>query len=239
MLTAKLNKLVLKPPQDENNSPPLGYITAGAGVKLAKLANTATNHALTGLEFAQAIPGSVGGAIYMNAGAYDHDIAGVCASVNVLTKGSSGAYEIKEIRGVDMEFGYRTSRIQREGGFILDAVFRLIPGDREEIRATVKDLNDKRREKQPHQPSAGSAFKRPPGHYAGKLIQDAGCKGLQIGGAQISEKHAGFVINTGDATARDVCLLMDEVRRRVHEMSGVWLESEIKPLGHSFPWVSV
>jgi UDP-N-acetylmuramate dehydrogenase len=167
----------------------------------------------------------------MNAGAYGHDIAEVCTHVTVLKDD-----KLVKIPTPEMGFGYRTSRIQHEGGIIVEALFRLLEGDTEEIQAEVKKLNAQRREKQPHQPSAGSTFKRPEGHFAGGLIEKAGLKGFSIGGAQVSEKHAGFVINTGNATAQDVCQLMHEVRNRVHEMAGVWLEPEVKILGRKYPW---
>ena len=223
VLTTGLNTLEVTAPPGE-----IGRITASAGVKLAKLADTACKNSLQGLEFAQAIPGSVGGAVYMNAGAYGHDIAEVCESVTFL----SG----EVILGKNMGFDYRTSRVQGEGGIIIEAVFRLLPGNPEEIRATINILNNQRREKQPYEPSAGSTFKRPPGLFAGKLIEDAGLKGFSVGAAQVSEKHAGFVVNKGGATADEVCRLMDEVRKRVHEKSGVWLEPEVKIIGRKYPW---
>ena len=209
----------------------IGYITAGAGVKLAKLADTACKVGLQGLAFAQAIPGSVGGAVYMNAGAYGHDIEEVCTQVTVL-KGE----KIITISTPEIAFGYRTSRMQHEEGIIVEALFRLLPGDTEEIRAEIKSLNEKRRKNQPHEPSAGSTFKRPEGFFAGKLIEDANLKGFTVGNAQVSEKHAGFVINKGGATAADVCQLMHEVRNRVHALYNVWLEPEIKIFGRNYPW---
>jgi len=226
MLTSALNNLTVNAPPRE-----IGYIKAGAGVRLAKLAETACKNDLQGLEFAQAIPGSVGGAVYMNAGAYEHDIAEVCVSVALLQNG-----KLVEIAGKDMGFDYRTSRIKHEGGFIIEATFRLLPGKEEEIRAEMTRLNALRREKQPFEPSAGSTFKRPPGYFAGKLIRDAGLIGFQVGGAQVSEKHAGFVINKGNASADDVCNLMDTIRKRVFEMFGVWLEPEVEIIGRKYPW---
>jgi UDP-N-acetylmuramate dehydrogenase len=229
VLTTGLNCMAVE------KSPALGYITAGAGTRLAKLADTACKAGLQGLEFAQGIPGSVGGAVYMNAGAYGHDIAEVCLTVKVLEM-KKNSHTITEYRGVDMGFDYRTSRIQQENAVILEAVFRLLYGDPTEIRTQINELNKQRREKQPHEPSAGSTFKRPPGYFAGKLIEDAGLKGFAVGGAKVSEKHAGFVINTGNATAEDVCRLMDEVRKRVFAGNGVWLEPEIKIIGRKYPW---
>jgi UDP-N-acetylmuramate dehydrogenase len=210
----------------------IGYITAAAGVHLAKLANTACTKGLQGLEFAQAIPGSVGGAVYMNAGAYGHDIAEVCTSVILLKKDG-----LIKIPGKDMGFGYRTSNVQSQGGIIMEATFRLLPGDPVEIRKTIDELNAKRRENQPFEPSAGSTFKRPEGHFAGALIREAGLVGQSVGGAQVSEKHAGFIINKSGATAEDVCLLMDAVRKKVYENSGVWLEPEVKVIGRKYPWL--
>jgi len=226
LLTTSLNTLTVDAQANQ-----IGYIKAGAGVRLAKLADTACKHNLQGLEFAQAIPGSVGGAVYMNAGAYDHDIAEVCVSVTILQNG-----KLVEIAGKDMGFDYRTSRVQSDGGVIVEAIFRLLPGNADDIRAEMARLNALRREKQPFEPSAGSTFKRPKGYFAGKLIQDAGLMGFKIGGAQVSKKHAGFVINAGDATADDVCNLMDTIRKRVFEMAGVWLEPEVEIIGRKYPW---
>jgi UDP-N-acetylmuramate dehydrogenase len=209
----------------------IGYITAAAGVRLAKLADLACKAGLQGLEFANGIPGSVGGAVYMNAGAYGHDIEEVCTSVTVLQKDRT-----INISGKEMGFGYRKSRIQHEGGIILEASFRLLPGDPEAIRTAMNELNAKRREKQPFEPSAGSTFKRPEGYYAGMLIREAGLKGHRIGGAEVSDKHAGFIVNKGGATAEDVCRLMDLVRKTVYEKNGVWLEPEIEILGRKYPW---
>ncbi|MCL2363161.1 MAG: UDP-N-acetylmuramate dehydrogenase [Defluviitaleaceae bacterium] len=226
ILTTALNHLSVEAQPNE-----IGYIKVGAGVRLAKLAEAACKNNLQGLEFAQAIPGSVGGAVYMNAGAYGHDIAEVCVSVTILQNG-----KLVEIAGKDMGFDYRTSRVQHEGGVIVEAIFRLLPGKEEDIRNEMARLNAMRREKQPFEPSAGSTFKRPPGFFAGKLIQDAGLMGYKIGGAQVSKKHAGFVINTGDATADDICNLMDTVRKHVFEMAGVWLEPEVEIIGRKYPW---
>jgi UDP-N-acetylmuramate dehydrogenase len=227
-LTANLNGITI----DYKPGDKLGYITTDAGVRLARLADTACKTGLQGLAFAQGIPGSVGGAIYMNAGAYGHDIAEVCESVSVLGLDDC----VKPFWGKDMGFGYRKSRVQDEGGIIIEAKFRLLPGDPDEIRAEMNELNEERRAKQPYEPSAGSTFKRPEGHFAGKLIREAGLVGHSAGGAQVSEKHAGFIINKGGATADDVCRLMDIIRKRVHETSGVWLEPEIKVLGRDYPW---
>jgi UDP-N-acetylmuramate dehydrogenase len=226
ILSAGLSKVEINAKPGE-----IGYITAGAGVRLAKVADMACKAGLQGLEFAHAIPGSVGGAVYMNAGAFDHEIAGVCTSITLLRK------ELVLTLGTsEIGFGYRTSRMQQEGGYIVEATFRLLPGDPEEIRETINGLNARRRQKQPYEPSAGSVFKRPKGLFAGKLVEDAGLKGYTVGGAQVSEKHAGFIINKGGATAEDVCQIMDTVRKRVYERFGVWLEPEIEILGRKYPW---
>ena len=189
-------------------------ITARAGALLSAVANTALEHGLTGMEFASGIPGSVGGALVMNAGAYGGEIRDILLSAEGL------------------ELGYRTSNITALGRTVLGASFRLKKGDPAEIEAKMKDLNGRRKEKQPLEyPSAGSTFKRPEGYFAGKLIQDAGLKGFSIGGAQVSEKHAGFVINKGNATAKDILDLIKEVQRRVFEDAGVRLETEIRMAG--------
>ncbi|MCL2202381.1 MAG: UDP-N-acetylmuramate dehydrogenase [Defluviitaleaceae bacterium] len=227
MLTTGLDTLQIDAKPGE-----IGYITAAAGVRLSKLADAACESGLQGLEFAQSIPGSVGGAVYMNAGAYGHDIEEVCTAVTLLKTG-----KIIKIPGKEMAFGYRTSRVQNEGGCIIEAIFRLLPGDPGEIRATINKLNAERREKQPFEPSAGSTFKRPKGHFAGKLIREAGLMGRTVGAAQVSEKHAGFIINKGGATAQDVCGLMEIVRKDVYSNAGVWLEPEVKILGQKYPWM--
>lgn len=203
-------------------------IEAQAGALLGAVANTALEHGLAGMEFASGIPGSVGGALVMNAGAYGGEIKDILESAEILeTDGSRCAVTAEEL-----ELGYRTSNILPLGRTVLSARFRLKPGDPEEIAAKMKDLNGRRKDKQPLEyPSAGSTFKRPEGYFAGKLIEDAGCKGLTVGGARVSEKHAGFVINIGDATAKDVLDLIHEVQRRVLVQSGVMLEPEIKMTG--------
>jgi len=206
------------------------FITAGSGTKLARLAETACKTGLAGLEFASGIPATVGGAVYMNAGAYKSEIKDVCESVEVLLPdGNIATYE----RGL-LGFGYRTSRFQNEDEIITAARFKLTPGCPDEIRATMNDLNNRRRTTQPlDYPSAGSAFKRPAkeGYYAAKLIDDNGLKGFTIGGAQVSEKHAGFIINKGNAKASDVLALMKAVQEKVYKSSGIWLEPEVQMLG--------
>ncbi|MBQ6595329.1 MAG: UDP-N-acetylmuramate dehydrogenase [Clostridia bacterium] len=202
-------------------------ITAEAGAPLSRVAQAALGAGLAGLEFASGLPGSVGGACVMNAGAYDGQLRDVLIQARVYH-----ASEVRTWKKAEMEMGYRTSRPLREGGIVLSAVFELREGDREAIGGLMRDLNNRRREKQPlNMPSAGSVFKRPVGLFAGRLIEDAGLKGFSIGGAQVSEKHAGFIVNTGNATAADVLALIAEVQRRVYASSGISLETEVRVLG--------
>ena len=205
---------------------PDGAVYAEAGVSLSKLASFAQQNGLSGLEFASGIPGSVGGGCFINAGAYGGEMKDVIESVVVLSLQDQGLYEVPV---ANCQYGYRKSYFTTHPGcVILAAVFRLQPGDKDEIAARMREMNDKRRQKQPLElPSAGSAFKRPAGHYAGALIEQAGLKGYTVGGAQVSEKHAGFVVNIGGATSHDVYDLMMHVRNTVYEQSGVELEPEI------------
>ncbi len=200
---------------------------AEAGLLLSRAAKEAARMSLGGFEFAAGIPGTVGGAVVMNAGAYGSELKDVLTWVRVLdTEG-----KILTLEAGELELGYRTSRIPSEGYVVLEAGFKLAAGDREAILGRMEELAAKRREKQPlDYPSAGSTFKRPAGHFAGKLIEDAGLRGFRVGGAQVSEKHCGFVINRKDATAADVMELCREVKRRVREQSGVELELEVKLL---------
>lgn len=201
-------------------------ITAAAGVRLAKLAEEACKENLAGLAFASGIPGTVGGAVYMNAGAYGHEIKDFCQTVQMLDNGKSVIVPVEQ-----MGFGYRKSMVQEGRMLVLEATFKLTQGNANEIREEMKNLNNKRRASQPlDYPSAGSTFKRPEGYFAGKLIEDCGLKGFSIGGAQVSEKHAGFVINKGGATAKDVRDLIEAIRQRVHDRFGVWLEPEVRVL---------
>ncbi len=203
-------------------------IVAGAGALLSQVAQKAKQASLTGLEFASGIPGSVGGAVMMNAGAYDGEMKDVIESVKVIS--SDG--EILELDNDTMEFGYRSSILQKHPMTVVEATFRLQKGDADAIEAKMKDFNGRRREKQPLEyPSAGSTFKRPEGYFAGKLIQDAGLSGYTVGGAQVSEKHCGFVINKDHATATDIYTLIKEVQRKVKASSGVSLETEVVCLG--------
>ena len=204
-------------------------IKAGAGAMLSKVAKIAYDNCLTGLEFASGIPGSVGGAIVMNAGAYGGEIKDVVTSVTLY---DATAKEIVTKTAEEMKFGYRTSIIKFYPYVVLEAEFSLKEGDRAAIKETMDDLAARRRDKQPLEyPSAGSTFKRPEGYFAGKLIEDAGLKGVSVGGAQVSEKHSGFVINKGGATATDILELIRRIREKVYEDSGVMLETEVVILG--------
>ena len=205
---------------------PDGAIYAEAGVSLAKLSSFACQHSLSGLEFASGIPGSVGGGILMNAGAYGGEMKDVTESVVTYYLPQQKLYETLNSQ---CGFGYRRSAFQTIAGCaIVSAVFRLKEGDPEEISAKMRELNDRRREKQPLDlPSAGSAFRRPEGYYAAALIDECGLKGYTVGGAQVSPKHAGFVVNLGNATSHDVYDLMMHVRSTVYQLKGVPLEPEI------------
>lgn len=203
-------------------------IRANAGALLSQIAAAAKNASLTGFEFAGGIPGTLGGAAVMNAGAYGGEMKDVLREVTVVTKEG----EIVTIPAGELEMGYRTSLIKRTGYIVLEAVLDLEQGDQEEIKERMRELTEQRVSKQPLEyPSAGSTFKRPIGHFAGKLIMDAGLRGYQVGGAQVSEKHCGFVINKGGATAADVCRLMQDVQEKVNEQFSVMLEPEVKFLG--------
>ena len=196
------------------------------GLLLSRLANFAMEHGLTGLEFAAGIPGSVGGAVTMNAGAYGGEISQALSSVTSVSLPSE-----ELIRERDFQFSYRHSIYQERREFILRASFTLEPGDPAVIKARMDELAVKRREKQPLEyPSAGSMFKRPPGHFAAALIDQCGLKGLTVGGAQVSEKHAGFVVNRGGATCSHVLELVRQVKERVLAETGVELEMEVKVL---------
>ena len=203
-------------------------IRAQAGALLSLVAKRALDAELTGFEFAAGIPGTLGGACVMNAGAYGGEMKDVLQSVTVLTdKG-----EVKTLAKEELELGYRTSVIAKKGYIVLEAVIELQKGEKEAIQAVMDELKEKRITKQPLEyPSAGSTFKRPEGYFAGKLIQDAGLRGFQVGGAQVSEKHCGFVINKNQATASDVMNLMNQVSDKVYEAFGVRLEPEVKRLG--------
>ena len=199
-----------------------------AGAQNAAVAKRALDASLTGFEFAAGIPGTIGGAVVMNAGAYGGEMKDILKEVTVLDPNGM----IRTIPAEELELGYRTSIIARKGYVVLEAVIVLKAGDPKEIKAAMDELKEKRVTKQPLEyPSAGSTFKRPEGYFAGKLIMDAGLRGFSVGGAQISEKHCGFVINKGNATAKDVTELMDETKKIVMEKFGVALEPEVKRLG--------
>ena len=203
-------------------------IVAQAGASMAQIARTAMEHELTGMEFASGIPGTIGGGVVMNAGAYGGELSQIVTQVNVVN--SEGG--IMELDNETMEFGYRTSTIRNNPFTVTEVILRLEKGDRQQIRERMEELAARRREKQPLEyPSAGSTFKRPAGHYAGQLIMEAGLRGFQCGGAKVSDKHCGFVINTGNATAEDVRKLIREVQARVKDQFNVDLETEVLFLG--------
>lgn len=199
-------------------------ITCGAGAMLSSVCLKALSLSLTGLEFAYGIPGTAGGALYMNAGAYGGQTADVIESAECLT--ATG--EIKTLKKENMQLGYRSSVFKNGGLIIISLTFALKKGDKAEIKAEMDELLNRRKQKQPLEyPSAGSTFKRPEGYFAGALIEKNGLKGLTVGGAQVSEKHAGFVINRGGATAADVKALIGKIQKKVFENDGVMLEPEV------------
>ena len=201
------------------------HIWVAGGVTMTRAAIYAANLGLSGLEFAHGIPGTVGGGVYMNAGAYGGEICQVCTQVEAVDRRGNFVTLTNE----EMEFSYRHSRLEEDGSIVLGAVFALIPKDPQEIRATMTDLQIRRKASQPLDlPSAGSAFKRPQGGYAAALIDSAGLKGFRVGDAGVSEKHAGFVVNLGSATADQVKTLLREVSDRVYDNSGIRLEPEVR-----------
>lgn len=203
-------------------------VNAGAGCPLSSLAKRVAQAGLDGFAFAGGIPGTVGGAVVMNAGAYGGEIRDSLREVEVITPEG----DTKTLAAKELELGYRHSIFQKNKDVILKAVFEFEPGSADEVLARMKELNERRREKQPLEyASAGSTFKRPEGYFAGALIEEAGLKGYRIGDAQVSEKHAGFIINRGDATASDIAALIRHVQERVKEVSGVSLEPEVKMIG--------
>lgn len=207
--------------EDENGNV---FVTAGAGVSLNALASYALQNSLTGIEFAYGIPGSVGGAVYMNAGAYEHSVSEVIVkSTFVDRNGETGT-----LAGDEHMFGYRRSAYMKNSAIVTTATFMLKKGDPAQIKATMDDLMSRRREKQPLEyPSAGSVFKRYPGYFTAKLIDDAGLKGYSVGGAQVSVKHAGFIINKNNATANDVKQLIDIIKQKIHSIYGIDIECEV------------
>ena len=203
-------------------------ITAGAGALLKDVSAAAAAHGLTGMEFACGIPGSVGGAVFMNAGAYDGEMKNVVQTVRSVTMDGALVTRV----AADIDLGYRHSIYQTNGEAICEVELQLVAGDKAAIDAKIADFTQRREMKQPLElASAGSTFKRPKGYFAGTLIQETGLKGLTVGGAQVSTKHAGFVVNTGTATAADVLGVIHEVQRRVKEAHGVELHPEVRILG--------
>ena len=205
-------------------------ITVEAGAMLSSVANRAADAGLTGLEFASGIPGSIGGAVYMNAGAYGGEMKDVITTVQILRE--DGQIETVPVDKLDLS--YRHSALMNSSGIVIGATLQLAKGNKDEIKATIDDIRQKRIEKQPlNFPSAGSTFKRPEGYFAGKLIDDSGLRGYTVGGAQVSEKHCGFVINKSDATASEVLQLMKEVDEKVFGKFGVHLTPEVRIIGRN------
>ena len=203
-------------------------ILAGSGTSLIKTTYIALQHNLTGFEFASGIPGTIGGAVFMNAGAYGGEIKDVLESVIVLDKNLN----IIQRKAEDLNIGYRYTNIEENGDIILEAKFKLSKGKHDEIKAKMDELSISRQSKQPlDYPSCGSVFKRPPGMFAGKLIQDCGLQGFRIGGAEVSRKHANFILNVDNATSTDYLAVMNHVQNTVLEKFGVWLEPEVKIIG--------
>lgn len=203
-------------------------LTFGSGVSLAQASKKAAELGLSGMEFAVGIPGSIGGAVYMNAGAYDGEMAKVVKSVRVM----DAAGEVSELSAGELDFGYRHSALQGSGKIVTSVTVELAAGDKQAIAEKMADFSNRRITKQPLElPSAGSMFKRPPGYFAGTLIDQTGLKGYTVGGAQVSTKHAGFVVNIGGATAADVLQLISDVQAKVFAAHGVKLEPEVLVLG--------
>ena len=207
-------------------------VVVKSGMTLTNMASRLARMGLAGFEFAGGIPGTVGGAIVMNAGAYGGEIKDTLVEVTVMNEKG----ELVKLDADELELSYRHSILQEKNWIVLSGTFTFESGSQDEIRAQIQEYNKRRREKQPLEyASAGSTFKRPEGYFAGKLIEDAGLKGYHIGGARVSDKHAGFVINTGDATASEIHSLIEHVKRKVLEKSGVMLEPEVKMIG-DFSW---
>ena len=205
-------------------------VVVEAGALLSTVANKVAKAGLTGMEFASGIPGSIGGAVFMNAGAYGGEIKDILESVLILTP----EMETKTVTPEELSMSYRHSSLMEEGGYVLSAVLKLTQGNAEEIQARIDEIRKQRTEKQPlNFPSAGSTFKRPEGYFAGKLIDDTGLRGYTVGGAQVSEKHCGFVVNKGDATAADVIKLMSDVNEKVFNKFGVHLVPEVRIIGRN------
>ena len=206
-----------------------GRVVAGASVLMSVLAKYLLRESLSGFEFASGIPGSLGGAVFMNAGAYGGELKDILVSARAVSRDGS---EVREFTAEELELSYRHSVLEDNGYIVISAQLQLQPGVQEEIQAKMRELMEKRNSKQPVQyPSAGSTFKRPEGYFAGKLIEDAGLKGVSVGGAQVSVLHSGFVINTGGATATDILDLMTLVQNTVYDQFGVKLEPEVRIIG--------
>ena len=214
--------------QDSQDNSDEVLVKASAGMKLTRLGNQLAANGIAGFEFATGIPGCIGGAVRMNAGAYGGEMKDVLVEATVLdTEGN-----VRTLKNEELELGYRHSIVKEKNYIVLEAVIELKKGSADSIKAVMDDLKEKRVSKQPlDRPSAGSTFKRPEGHFAGKLIMDAGLRGFQVGGAQVSEKHCGFVVNAGGATAEDVLNLVKAVHKKVQDEFGILLETEIKFLG--------
>ena len=203
-----------------------------AAALLSKIAKKALEESLSGFEFASGIPGSIGGAVFMNAGAYGGEMIDVLESVELLSPNADGKWELKTVPADNLELSYRHSRLQETKEIVVSATLRLPRGNKAEIEDRLAELTKKRTSKQPLEfPSAGSFFKRPEGYFAAKLIEDAGLKGLSVGGAQVSSKHCGFVINTGNATTDDIVDLMHLIQNTVFDKFGVKLEPEVRIIG--------
>lgn len=204
-------------------------IICGCGALMSAVARFAAAEGLAGLEFASGIPGSIGGAVFMNAGAYGGEIVQVLSSAKIISKDGNREFNMT---ADELQMGYRHSLLHETGDVVIEAVFELQPADINEIKANIADFTERRNSKQPvNYPSAGSFFKRPEGYFAGKMIQDAGFKGLSVGGAQVSELHSGFIINKGNATASDILQLMEIVQAGVYDKYGVKLEPEVRIIG--------
>ena len=206
-----------------------GRVRAGASILMSVLAKYLLRNSLAGFEFASGIPGSLGGAVFMNAGAYGGELKDILVSAKAVSRDGK---EVREFTAEELELSYRHSALEDNGYIVVNAVLQLQPGDAEEIQGKMRELMEKRNSKQPVQyPSAGSTFKRPEGYFAGKLIEDAGLKGVAVGGAQVSVLHSGFVINTGGATATDILDLIRLVQNTVYDKFGVKLEPEVRIIG--------
>lgn len=204
------------------------YLIVNSGAKLSEVYTVAYENSLTGFEFASGIPGTIGGAIYMNAGAYGGEMKNIVESVEVLDLDN---FELKELKNEELEFSYRKSIIQRKNYIVITIKLKLKKGNKEEINSVYEDLRDRRNSKQPlNFGSAGSTFKRPEGHFASKLIEDAGLKGYHINDAWVSEKHSGFIVNKGNASFKEVMELIEYVQKVVFEKFGVKLETEVRIL---------